>query len=210
MLFRRAFVLLASATLGGFLLAGEPSAALAATAASPEAFIESLARQALATITQGKTPDEREKSFRTLLDANFDVPRISRFVLGRYWLSASEADRQQFQTLFETYIVRAYSNRFSEYSGETVKVTGSRPQGELSLVSSQIVQTNGAPPVKVDWIVRKDGDDYRITDVSVEGVSMVLTEKQQFASVIERDGNGVAGLNKVIAAKIGGSETALK
>jgi phospholipid transport system substrate-binding protein len=207
---RRTLIVLLAAmlTVAGVVL--PPHSARAATAANAEAFIDSLVAAALKTITAEGTEDAREKAFRTLLDANFDVPRISRFVLGRYWLTASDADKRQYLPLFETYVVRAYANRFSDYAGETVKVTGSRPQGDLTVVSSQIIETDGAPSIKVDWVVRKDGDDYRITDVSVDGVSMVLTEKQQFAAVMERDGSGLAGLNKVLAAKLSGSETALK
>jgi len=137
------------------------------------------------------------------------MPRISRFVLGRYWLSASEPEKQEFQRLFEEYVVRAYATRFSAYSGQTVKVTGSRMEGQDdAVVSSQIVQPQGGPPVKVDWAVKKSGSDYRITDVSVEGVSMVLTQKQEFAAVIERSGGGIAGLNKAIQDKLGATSMA--
>jgi len=184
--------------------------ARAATAASPEAFIDSLAQAALKTIANKTSSADREAAFKVLLDDNFDVPRISRFVLGRYWSSASDADKQRYLPLFETYVVRAYSNRFSDYSGESVKVLGSRTQGDFVIVSSQIVQPNGAPPIRVDWFVHQNGSDFRIADVSVDGVSMVLTEKQQFASVMERDGKGVAGLNDVLTAKLAGKETALK
>jgi phospholipid transport system substrate-binding protein len=205
----RILLVLISALLTVAVMALPQHQAKAATAANPEAFVDNLVASALKAITSEGSQDDREKAFRTLLDANFDVPRISRFVLGRYWNTASDADKQQYLSLFENYVVRAYANRFSDYAGESVKVTGSRPQGDLTVVSSQIVETN-APPIKVDWVVRKDGDDYRISDVSVGGVSMVLTEKQQFAAVMDHDGGGVAGLNKVLAAKLSGSETALK
>lgn len=207
---RRAVLLVAPLLWAVAALLPPHQPAAAAAAASPEAFINDLASAALKTIANKATDADRETAFRKLLDANFDVPQISRFVLGRYWRTASDAEKQEFLSLFETYVVRAYSNRFGDYSGESVKVTGSRSQGDLFIVASEILQTNGAPPVRVDWIVHKSGDDYRISDVSVEGVSMVLTEKQQFAAVIQRDGAGVAGLNKVLAAKLSGKETALK
>jgi len=207
---RRAVIVLVAAMLMVAGMALPSHTAKAAIAANAEVFIDSLVAAALKTITAGGNEDDKEKTFRALLDVNFDMPRISRFVLGRYWTTASDADKQQYLPLFETYVVRAYANRFTQYTGETVKVTGSRPQGDLTVVSSQIIESNGAPSIKVDWVVHKDGDDYRITDVSVDGVSMVLTEKQQFAAVMEREGSGLTGLNKVLAAKLSGSETALK
>jgi len=183
--------------------------AQAASAKDAEVFISDLANAALKDLSDKLPEPELEKHFQALLDKNFDMPRISRFVLGRYWNSATDQEKQDFQRLFEAYVVRAYSIRFSEYSGETVKVTGSRSESpENNVVASQILQPDGAPPVRVDWIVRKNADEFRIADVSVDGVSMVLTQKQEFAAVIERNGGGVAALNKAIQEKLSGTNTA--
>jgi phospholipid transport system substrate-binding protein len=187
------------------------SKARAAPAQSAEAFITTLANDALKTLSEKLPEAEIEKRFRVLLEKNFDLPRIGRFVLGRYWNGASDGEKRDFQKLFEDYVVRSYSLRFSEYSGETVKVTGSRPQSqENSIVASQILPTDGSPPVKLDWIVSKTGDDYRIIDVSVSGVSMSVTHRQEFAAVIEKTGGGVTALNKALQDKLNGATAALK
>ena len=197
---RRAFLGFAAALAAGIGVAPETQAAGSKEA---ESFIGNLANEALKDLSDKLPEPELETRFRALLDKNFDMPRISRFVLGRYWNGANDQEKQDFQRLFEAYVVRAYSIRFSEYSGETVKVTGSRAESaDNTVVASQILQPDGAPPVRVDWIVRKDGDQFRIADVSVDGVSMVLTQKQEFAAVIERSGGGVTALNKAIAEKI--------
>lgn len=177
---------------------------VAAPASDPAAFISNLAAVALQALNDKQmTQQQREQRFHSILDDNFDVPRISRFVLGRYWNGASDAERQQFNTLFDQYIVRTYSQRFSQYSGETLKVTGSRPESETStIVQSEILRPSGAPPAKVDWRVRAQKGDYRIVDVDIEGVSMALTLRQEFAAVIQRNGSNVAGLNKVLEQKL--------
>jgi len=193
------------------LAAGIAAPPLAHAAASKEAetFIANLANEALKDLSDKLPEPELEKRFKALLDKNFDMARISRFVLGRYWNSATDKERQDFQGLFEAYVVRAYSIRFSEYSGETVKVTGSRSDSpENAVVASQITQPDGAPPVRVDWVVRKSDNEFRIADVSVDGVSMVLTQKQEFAAVIERNGGGVTALNKAIQEKLNNTSTA--
>lgn len=203
---RRAFLGFAAALAAGV---GVAPMARGAPSKDAEAFISNLANEALKDLNAQLPEPELEKHFRALLDKNFDMPRISRFVLGRYWNTTSDQEKQDFQRLFETYVVRAYSIRFSEYSGETVKVTGSRSESpENTVVASQIVQPDGAPPVHVDWIVRKDADQFRIADVSVDGVSMVLTQKQEFAAVIERNGGGVAALNKALQDKLNNTNTA--
>jgi phospholipid transport system substrate-binding protein len=181
-----------------------------AAAADPAGFINELVNDALKTLDNKQlTTEDRDKEFRRLLDTDFDIPRIARFVLGRYWNEASDQDKQQFQKLFEEYIVRSYAQRFSQYSGEQVKVVGSRPESETStLVQSQVIRASGAPPAKVDWRVRKDGGAFKIIDVDVEGVSMVLTQREEFSSVIQRNG-GVAGLNKTLQEKLAAGDSSL-
>jgi len=203
---RRAFLGFAAALAVGIAVAPP---AHAAPSKEAETFITNLANAALKDLSDKLPEPELEKRFKALLDKNFDMPRISRFVLGRYWSGASDKEKQDFQDLFEAYVVRAYSIRFSEYSGETVKVTGSRSESQENVVvASQITQPDGAPPVRVEWIVRKNDNEFRIADVSVDGVSMVLTQKREFAAVIERNGGGVTALNKAIQDKLNGTATA--
>jgi phospholipid transport system substrate-binding protein len=204
---RRILALLAFIVFCGAL----PSPAPATTAADPGAFVNELVNAALKMLDDKKLSEpERQAKFRQILDTDFDMPRISKFVLGRYWTEASDPDKQQFQKLFEDYVVRSYSQRFSEYSGEQVKVVGSRPESETStLVQSQILRASGAPPAKVDWRVRKDDRGFKIVDVDVEGVSMVLTQREEFSSVIQRAGGSVAGLNKTLQEKLASGDTSL-
>jgi phospholipid transport system substrate-binding protein len=184
--------------------------AKAAAPSDAAGFINDLINTALKTLDNKQlSADDRAKTFRELLDRDFDMPRISRFVLGPYWREASDQEKQQFQKLFEDYVVRSYSKSFSEYSGEQMKVTGSRPESETStLVQSQVIRQNG-PPAKVDWRVRKQDNDFKIIDVDVEGVSMVLTQREEFSSVIQRSGGTVAGLNKELQQKLAQGDTSL-
>ena len=180
----------------------DTSSAFAAAAANPQTLVTDVANQAIKTMSQSASASEREARFAMLLKDDFDVPRIARFVLGKYWASASEQERKEFSATFEAYLARAYSNRFGEYEGETVKVTGLRSEGnDSTIVSSEIVHLQGNP-VRLEWRIYKSGDDYRIVDVSVAGISMVLTHKQEFASIMEREGDGVAGLIHAIQMKL--------
>jgi phospholipid transport system substrate-binding protein len=187
-------------------------AAMAAPAADAPGFINDLLSKALSSLNDKQlSQQQRDKDFRDVLDRDFDMPRIARFVLGRYWNAADEQQRQSFQKLFEDYLVKAYGERFSQYSGEQVKITGSRSESDtVTLVSSQVLRPNGAPPAKVDWRVRKDNTgDYKIVDIDVEGVSMLLTQREEFGSVIQRNGGDVTGLNKTLEEKLASGDTSL-
>lgn len=172
--------------------------------AGAAAFIQNLGDRAIKTFSDKADKARAKEKFRTLLLDGFDVPYIGRWVLGRYWNVATDAQKQEYLGLFEKMIVDAYAGRFAEYSGETFKIIGVRPEGEGdNAVTTQIVRPSG-PPVNVDWRVRKTGAAYKIIDVVVEGVSMGVTQRSEFASVIQTNGGQFDGLLKALRTKVSG------
>jgi phospholipid transport system substrate-binding protein len=197
---RRSVLIAALMFLVGSLVPAIPAAA----AADPAAMISNLGRRALEVLGKDATQAQRVARFRELLREDFDVPGIGRFVLGRYWNQASEEQRAEFVKLFEDYIAMAYATRLAEYTGETLKVTGSRPEADGAIVSSQILRPAGAAPVKVDWRLTGRDGNYKISDVSVDGISMAVTQRSEFASVIQHNGGQVQGLITMLRQKTGG------
>jgi phospholipid transport system substrate-binding protein len=117
----------------------QPSAATSDVSPAAFAFIQNLGNDATKELTDPEIPQsEREARFRRLLVDRFDMAAISKFVLGRYWRSANEAQRVEFQHLFVDFIVSSYSVRFSDYLGDGVKVTGTSVDGGNILVQSKI------------------------------------------------------------------------
>ena len=131
---RRSFLTAAFVLLAGALAPAIPAAA----AADPAAMISNLGSRALEVLGKDATQAQRVARFRELLREDFDVPGIASFVLGRYWNIATEEQRAEYVKLFEDYIAMAYATRLAEYTGETFKVTGSRPEADGAIVSSQI------------------------------------------------------------------------
>ncbi|HYH37331.1 MAG TPA: ABC transporter substrate-binding protein [Azospirillum sp.] len=166
------------------------------------AFIQKLGTEAINSFANKSQPKPAALAkFKQLLNEGFDVPYIGRWVLGRYWNQASPQQQQEYQQLFEQLIVKTYAERFVEYSGETFKITGTRPEGESdTMVTTQIIRPAG-PPVAVDWRVRKRDAGYKIIDVVVEGVSMGVTQRQEFASVIQSNGGKIDGLIQALRQK---------
>lgn len=167
-------------------------------------FIENLADEAIAALT---APDisrnEREARARALLADNFAVPAIGQFVLGRYWRVATEEQRTEYLQLFEQLIVSTYIDRFSRYSGEKLQVTRATTDtasGDV-VVYSQITRPAGKP-IEVGWRVRPVGSSFKIIDVYVEGVSMGLTQRSEFASVIRNNGGNVDALLEEMRRRI--------
>jgi phospholipid transport system substrate-binding protein len=195
---RRVFVVL----LTSLPLLAPSVVSLAAPEAGADALIRSLGGDAIRLLSD-KTldPPRRESEFRRLLVQSFDVDVISRFVLGRFWRQATDQQKAEFRQLFEDYVVKAYATRLSQYSGETLSIKETRPseEGEV-MVASQIDRPNG-PPVRIDWRCRAEGGNYKITDVVVEGISMAITQRQEFGSVIQNSGGNVQALIDQLRAK---------
>jgi phospholipid transport system substrate-binding protein len=190
------FPIAACVLAAGILLPARPAAA-----ADPAAVITSLGNEALKVLGKNVAPNLRVARFRQLFRQDFDVPGIARFVLGRYWRLATPEQQQQFVKLFTDYVALAYSNRLAEYSGETLRVTGTRPAPDGQLVSSEISRPNGQPPARIDWLLTPHSGAYKISDVIVEGVSMAVTQRSEFASVIQRHGGQVQGLISALRQK---------
>jgi phospholipid transport system substrate-binding protein len=188
-----------------FVLGASQSPARALDARDPAALINSLVSEAIAEIKASQDSDAvRAAKFRALLEAGFDIPRISRFVLGRFWNGASAEERQKFAALFEDWIVRTYGARFRDYSGQTVKVTGTRKESDITtVVLSQFINPNAPEPIKIEWHVRKESDgSYKVIDVSVEGISMALTQHDEIAAVADRNGGSASGINKALEERL--------
>lgn len=167
------------------------------------AFVAALAQKALRSGgDKALTASDRQRGFETMLDEDFDLPRIARFVLGRYWQEATDADRQEFTAVFRDFMVRSYSQRFTEYSGESFRIVGQRAESATStLVYSEIAQSGSGQVLKIDWRVGS-GNGYRILDMTVGGVSMALTEREEFASTLQRSGGGVPSLIRQMQIKM--------
>jgi phospholipid transport system substrate-binding protein len=161
---------------------------------SPTGLVEKFAQLGIAEIL-GAATSQREKTdkFRVLFKDFFDIPAIGRFVLGRFARAASAEENAKFATLFEDVIVYTWSRRFGEYKGQTLKVKDNAPDGEDGAVVNSDIVGNDGQPFAVAWRLRKREVGFRIVDVIVEGVSMAITYRQEYATIIQQNG-GVAGL----------------
>jgi phospholipid transport system substrate-binding protein len=165
------------------------------------AFMNRLWSSAVLLLNKQTPAAERQARFRQLFRNDFDCAGIARFVLGRYWRSATPAEQKEFLKLFEDYVVYVYTARLSDFEGEQFKISGSRPDQGGVIVSTDVI-TPGAPqPLKVDWRLVNDDGAYKISDVIVEGVSMTVTQRSEFASVIQRHGGQVQGLIDLMREK---------
>lgn len=183
------------------VIAVGPAAASDASDAKATAFMTELWTHAVELLNKKTPAAERQARFRELFHRDFDLPGIARFVLGRYWRTASPEEQKEFLKLFEDYVVYVYTARLSDFQGEQFKINGARPDQDLVIVSTDVMSPGAPQPLKVDWRLVNDDGAYKISDVIVEGVSMLVTQRSEFASVIQRHGGQVQGLINVMREK---------
>jgi phospholipid transport system substrate-binding protein len=137
------------------------------------------------------TQEQRLRTVDALVTENLDLDRIARIALGRYWRAAAEAERQEFAALFKASVLASYSRRFEEYADRRLRVAGASPAGEDVMVESYL--EGAATPIRLDWRLEHGDQGWQVLDVMVEGVSLLITYRNEFAAVIER-GGGMAAL----------------
>lgn len=146
------------------------------------ALIDKLGREAVNTLTNDKAEQNQIQSqFLTLLHRDFDVNKIAQFVLGRYWRTANESQRDQFTKLFIDRLKIAYANRFKEYKGVKFTTKTQRNEKDYAIVSSTLQKPSG-PEVDVDWWVKEN----KIHDVVVDGVSMRTTLRDDYYELVNQ------------------------
>jgi phospholipid transport system substrate-binding protein len=204
---RRAF--LAACVAGALWAQGAAPAAAQGAPAQPQqmpaaaAFIERLAQRAIEGLTaRDMDSDERTKRFRQLLTESFDVPKIGRFSLGAAWRTANAADRDAYLKAFEDFIVATYATRFADYGGEKIRVVSSRRLDEGEAAVGTLFERARGEPVRVDWRLAPEGQSWKIIDVIIEGVSMAITQRDDFAATVQRNGGRVGPLVEQLREKI--------
>ena len=165
------------------------------------AFMQSLGSKAIGELSDPGMPrPERQARFRRLLDRHFDMPTLARFTLGRYWRTATHEQRTEFAKLFEDFIVQSYSTRFGEYRSESFRVAGSNTDERGDTVVHSKVDMLSSEDVRVDWHLREVNSTFSVVDIAVEGASMGMTLRSEFANVIQSQG-GVGGLLDMLRVK---------
>jgi phospholipid transport system substrate-binding protein len=175
-----------------------PTLAGLAGARAAVAFVERLGQQAAAvTAAEPQDAQVRHQRLKALVRDGFDLDLIGRFVLGRFWRKADNEQRARFQDLFAEHLVNSYARQLDSYRAETLAVVDNRPVGTKDvLVETRVESTEGA--LVTGWRVRAGASGHQIVDVTVNGISLALTERQEFVSAARK--LGVEGLLEVMRA----------
>ena len=184
-----------------FLLPGVHPAS-ATTKAGAIQHIQLLGEQAFASLQRSDMSlEKREAILADILSRGFALPLIARFVLGRYWRRATPEQRDSYVELFGQFVIKSYSRHIGGFAGSSFDIVGAEAIGKSDFLVTTNLRRKSGPSFKAGWRVRLIDGKHKIIDVIVEGISMAVTQRQEFASVLKRD--GVERLLQILSAKVG-------
>ena len=172
---------------------------------APDVLIKDTVRDVTAIIKQDKDIQAGDlRKINALVDAkilpHFDFQRMTRLAVGRYWRTATPEQQQALITEFRDLLVRTYTKVFTVYRDQTIEVKPLRmAPDDTEVTVSTVISKPGSQPTSVDYELMKATDGWKVFDVSVEGVSMVMSYRGTFASEIQQ--GGIDGLIKTLSDK---------
>jgi len=166
--------------------------------------IEKLAADATPVLNdRGLESGERASRIRAILGGVMDREAMAPAIIGRYWRRATPEQRSDLTDLLEAYLVHSYASRMDSIEGQVAfEIGGERPIGARTMVDTRVIRPS-APPVAVSWQVESVGGQPKVTDIVIEGVSMVVSQRDDFSSVIRQQG-GIDGLIGLLRQRVGG------
>lgn len=125
-----------------------------------------------------------------LVIPHFDFYSISRQVLGNVWKKATEQQRQAFMEQFRILLVRTYANALRQYSvNEIIYYPEQRNQdSSLVVVRSEVKGIKGSVSIPIHYRMHSVDGEWKVVDVSIEGISLVSTYRGSFASEVRKSG----------------------
>ncbi len=180
------------------LVATSPTIAMSASGAEA---VRCLYDTLLANMQSGPALGVRGRYVRITLvvERVFDVRFMTRLAVGPEWERLNDLQRKQVSEAFGRYIAAIYAERFDSYAGEQLRVTGEKPSAGSTIVTTDIVKSDGEP-VHINYLLRSDGAGWRIADVYLNGtISELATRRSEFGSILRAQ--GIDGLIVALNAK---------
>ena len=169
--------------------------------AQEEEFVNNFADQAIEILRdQDITENDKTSRFTELVMNAIDLNLVSKFVLSKTWKNSTDDQKERYLTAFKEYFINSYANKLDQYSGEQIQVVGSEAAGKYIIVESNILR-EGTDTLKINlkWrLINRDGD-IKIIDLNIEGISLIIAQREEFQSFLANNENDIEKLiDKII------------
>tara|TARA_B110001450_G_scaffold207441_1_gene197818 strand:+ start:312 stop:902 length:591 start_codon:yes stop_codon:yes gene_type:complete len=161
-----------------------------------DVFVQSTVNRASQALNDKFSKEEKIEQLKAIASEAVGIKGIGFYTLGSYRKTISDEQLKEYQILFKEYFLKSFSSRLAEYSNPEIDVISKKKLNKnYTKVSSILVSTEQRPEVKVDWIVyTKNPENLLIRDLIIEGLSLVRTQKEEFASIIQSNDGDINAL----------------
>lgn len=181
--------LMIAATAFG-LMVGGLGAAPAAKAVEVEAaktLVMKVSDQLIKLVSSNKPEAQKRTEFEQILTDSAAISDIAAVAIGRTYKTMSDSQKSDYEAAFTDYLARAYMKRLNGYQGETLELNGVEDAGKRGVYVKTYVKrpTTNEPPLEVEWRILDRNGPPQVFDISIEGVSLVVTQRNEFTSLLE-------------------------
>ena len=167
-----------------------------------EEFVKKFANDAIMILGNEQiSVNEKNDQFTNLVMSAIDLNLISQFVLSKSWKTATDDQKERYISAFKTYFINSYANKLDQYSNEKIIVNGSENAGKYVIVDTNIIK-EGTDTLKINlkWRLLNKNGDIKIIDLNIEGISLVIAQREEFQSFLaNNDGNLDSLIEKIVS-----------
>lgn len=172
-----------------------------AASASADNFVKDVSKSVIQILNEKGSQADKQKKLTEMFQNTMDIDWIARFVLGKFWKGMSEKDQQEYMKNYKDYITASYVPVFKDYNGQSLTIKSVKDIGKDSyLVVTDIQSANSDVPYRVEYRIKLTSSGYKIRDIIAEGVSMITTQRSEFATIASS--SGVDALNSQLKRKV--------
>ena len=166
----------------------------------PDVFVQSTVNRASKILSENLTKKEKINKLKLIAKETVDIRGIGFYTLGATRKNLSDNEKTKYSELFESYFLKSFSSRLSEYTNPEIDVQNKEVLNEkYTIVNSILKATKERPEIKITWrVYTKDPNNPLIRDLIIEGLSLARTQKEEFASILNSNNNDIKALFKVL------------
>ena len=166
----------------------------------PDVFVQSTVNRASKILSENLTKKEKINKLKLIAKETVDIRGIGFYTLGATRKNLSDNEKIKYSELFESYFLKSFSSRLSEYTNPEIDVQNKEVLNEkYTIVNSILKATKERPEIKITWrVYTKDPNNPLIRDLIIEGLSLARTQKEEFASILNSNNNDINALFKVL------------
>ena len=166
----------------------------------PDVFVQSTVNRASKILSEDLTKKEKIDKLKLIAKETVDIRGIGFYTLGAIRKNLSDNEKTKYSELFESYFLKSFSSRLSEYTNPEIDVQDKEVLNEkYTIVNSILKATKERPEIKITWrVYTKDPTNPLIRDLVIEGLSLARTQKEEFASILNSNNNDINALFRVL------------